>query len=255
MSAPAPLRAIPSGTQLARELPIVRKASEARLPMHHDRHVPGHDDVEEPASPTILVEIDDLEIHEQPMETVLSRLETDREKGLTNEEANKRFLKYGPNELETPPRISLFMLFIVQLNSVIMYLLIAAVVASAAIKATGDDKDKFISYVDSIAILIIVFINATIAAVTENNANDALEALSNLQSPKCTVIRGGKEDTIESRELVQGDIVKLATGDVVPADIRCITVCLSLSTKPTIFSMFPLHLIFMTTPNLILILI
>merc|ERR1712166_1064793 len=79
------------------------------------------------------------------------------------------------------------------------------------------------SYVDSIAILIIVFINATIAAVTENNANDALEALSNLQSPKCTVIRSGKEETIESKELVVGDIVKLATGDGVPADIRCIT--------------------------------
>ena len=36
------------------------------------------------------------------------------------------------------------MLFIIQLNSVIMYLLMAAVVASAAIKATGDDKDKFL---------------------------------------------------------------------------------------------------------------
>ena len=245
---------VPSIAQLAAPRPIVRKASEARLPMHHDQHIPGYGDVEDPASPTIQVRVDDLEIHEQPMDTVLSNLKT-TENGLTKEEAKLRFDKDGPNELETPPRISLFMLFIVQLNSVIMYLLIAAVVASAAIKATGDDKDKFISYVDSIAILIIVFINATIAAVTENNANDALEALSNLQSPKCTVIRGGKEDTIESRELVQGDIVKLATGDVVPADIRCITVCLSLSTKPTIFSMFPLHLIFMTTPNLILILI
>merc|ERR1712166_1514491 len=164
-----------------------------------------------------------LEIHERDIKTVISELESDDKKGLTTEEANKRFLRDGPNELETPPRISLFMLFIVQLNSVIMYLLLAAVVASAVIKATGDDKDKFISYVDSIAILIIVFINATIAAVTENNANDALEALSNLQSPKCTVIRSGKDETIESKELVVGDIVKLATGDVVPADIRCIT--------------------------------
>merc|ERR1712166_7699 len=163
-----------------------------------------------------------LEIHERSIKTVISELESDDKKGLTTEEANKRFLRGGPNELETPPRISLFMLFIVQLNSVIMYLLLAAVVASAVIKATGDDKDKFISYVDSIAILIIVFINATIAAVTENNANDALEALSNLQSPKCTVIRSGKDETIESKELVVGDIVKLATGDVVPANIRCI---------------------------------
>merc|ERR1739848_607508 len=58
---------------------------------------------------------------------------------------------------------------------------------------------------------------------TENNANDALEALSSLQSPMCTVIRDGEEVTVESKDLVPGDLVKLGTGDVVPADVRCIT--------------------------------
>ena len=147
----------------------------------------------------------------------------DTENGLSTAEAAKRLLEDGPNELEKPPRISLFTLFIIQLNSVIMYLLMAAVVASAAIKATGDKADDILSYIDSIAIFIIVLINATIAAVTENNANDALEALSSLQSPMCTVVRGGEESQVESRDLVRGDIVKLGTGDVVPADIRVIT--------------------------------
>merc|ERR1712195_298440 len=218
---------VPTASQLAAKGNFVRKASEARLPMVGDQLLPetvgNRDKLVGDSKVEVVVHKDHPEIHERSIETVISELESDKEKGLTKEEANKRFLRDGPNELETPPRISLFMLFIVQLNSVIMYLLLAAVVASAVIKATGDDKDKFISYVDSIAILIIVFINATIAAVTENNANDALEALSNLQSPKCTVIRSGKEETIESKELVVGDIVKLATGDVVPADIRCIT--------------------------------
>ena len=68
--------------------------------------------------------------------------------------------------------------------------------------------------------MIIVLINATIAAVTENNANDALEALSSLQSPISNVIRGGEEVQVESKDLVRGDIVKLGTGDVVPADVR-----------------------------------
>eukprot|EP01046_Picozoa_sp_COSAG06_P055962 COSAG06_NODE_10445_length_1679_cov_1.204301_1_plen_209_part_10 len=147
----------------------------------------------------------------------------DTENGLSTAEAAKRLLEDGPNELEKPPRISLFTLFIIQLNSVIMYLLMAAVVASAAIKATGDKADDILSYIDSIAIFIIVLINATIAAVTENNANDALEALSSLQSPMCTVVRGGEESQVESRDLVRGDIVKLGTGDVVPADVRVIT--------------------------------
>jgi len=167
---------------------------------------------------------DPVKIEEKPIEELLAELTSDTDKGLSEAEAKKRFDEDGPNELEKPPRISLFMLFMVQLNSVIMYLLLGAVVASAAIKATGDKKDEFLSYVDSIAILTIVLINATIAAVTENNANDALEALSNLQSPKCNVIRGGEDLEVDSRELVRGDIVKLMTGDVVPADVRCIKV-------------------------------
>lgn len=162
------------------------------------------------------------EVHEKPIEDLIAEFGTDKETGLSKDEAAKRLAEDGPNELERPPRISLFMLFVVQLNSVIMYLLIAAVVASAVIKATGDDRNKFLSYVDSIAILTIVLINATIAAVTENSANDALEALSSLQSPQSKVIRGGEEITIDSAEIVRGDIVKLGMGDVVPADVRCI---------------------------------
>eukprot|EP01047_Picozoa_sp_COSAG01_P005184 COSAG01_NODE_175_length_22996_cov_18.857892_14_plen_1178_part_00 len=165
---------------------------------------------------------DKLAIHERPIEDVVSELSSHIDNGLSAEEAAKRFAEDGPNELEKPPRISLLVLFIIQLKSVIMYLLMGAVVASAVIKATGDDADDFLSYIDSIAITIIVLVNATIAAVTENSANDALEALSSLQSPVSTVIRGGQEVEVESRELVRGDIVKLGTGDVVPADVRCI---------------------------------
>ena len=163
-----------------------------------------------------------LKIHEKPIEDIIAEFQSHAENGISQAEAEKRLEEDGPNELEKPPRISLLMLFIIQLNSVIMYLLIGAVIASAAIKATGDDKDKFLSYIDSIAIMIIVLINATIAAVTENSANDALEALSSLQSPISTVIRDGEEVQVESRELVRGDIVKLGTGDVVPADVRCV---------------------------------
>ena len=146
-----------------------------------------------------------LKIHEKHIDVVCAELQSDLTKGLSAAEAERRFLEDGPNELEQPPRISLFMLFIIQLNSVIMYLLMAAVVASAAIRATGDDRDKFISYVDSIAITIIVLINATIAAVTENNANDALAALSSLQTPESNVIRDGQEIQIKSREMVVGE--------------------------------------------------
>jgi P-type Ca2+ transporter type 2C len=162
----------------------------------------------------------DVKIHDKPIEEVVAMFKSDCEKGLTVEVANQRLIEYGLNELEKPPRVSLAMLFLVQLTSVIMYLLMAAVIASAVIKATGDKSDKFISYIDSIAITIIVLVNATIATVTENNANDALDALSSLQSPISNCIRGGEDVQVESKFLVVGDIVKLGTGDVVPADVR-----------------------------------
>jgi len=161
-----------------------------------------------------------LKIFERPIEDVLAEFGSSAENGLSQAEAEKRLAEDGPNELESPPRISLLTLFLVQLNSVIMYLMMGAVLASAAIRATGDDKDKFLSYIDSIAITIIVLINATIAAVTENNANDALDALSSLQSPTTNAIRDGQEVQVDSKDLVRGDIVKLGTGDVVPADMR-----------------------------------
>ena len=104
----------------------------------------------------------DLKIHEKSIEDVIAEFQSHAERGISQAEADKRFEEDGPNELEKPPRVSLLMLFIIQLNSVIMYLLIGAVIASAAIKATGDEKDKFLSYIDSIAIMIIVLINLSL---------------------------------------------------------------------------------------------
>lgn len=164
-----------------------------------------------------------LRIHEKSIQTVVGEFQSDVDNGLSAAEAAKRLEENGRNELDKPPSVSLLTLFLIQLNSVIMYLLMAAVVASAAIKATGPDASSFISYIDSIAISIIVLINATIAAVTEKNSNDALEALSSLQSPVTTVLRDGEEISVESATLVVGDIVKLGTGNVVPADLRLIT--------------------------------
>ena len=75
-------------------------------------------------------------------------------------------------------------------------------------------------YVDAIAIFIIVFLNAGIAASTENAANGALDALDALSAPASRVVRDGQESEVESAALVVGDLVLLNVGDVVPADCR-----------------------------------
>ena len=78
-----------------------------------------------------------LKIHEKSIEDVIAEFQSDGEKGISPAEAAKRLEEDGPNELEKPPRISLLMLFIIQLNSVIMYLLIAAVIASRPSRPPG----------------------------------------------------------------------------------------------------------------------
>merc|ERR1719238_2238779 len=69
----------------------------------------------------------------------------------------------------------------------------------------------------------IVIINAGIAAYTENDANNALEALSKMSQASTSVKRDGKLEKIPSNQIVRGDIVALEVGDVCPADLRLIT--------------------------------
>ena len=77
---------------------------------------------------------DTLPIHEQTIQQVFAGLNPNGEKGLSSQRAAELLAEHGPNELDKPPRVSLLMLFVIQLNSVIMYLLMAAVVASVSNK-------------------------------------------------------------------------------------------------------------------------
>uniref|UniRef100_M4BIZ3 Uncharacterized protein n=1 Tax=Hyaloperonospora arabidopsidis (strain Emoy2) TaxID=559515 RepID=M4BIZ3_HYAAE len=101
-----------------------------------------------------------------------------------------------------------------QFTNVIIGLLMAAAVASVALQ----------EYVEGVAIIAIVTLNAVIATVQEHNASNALEALQKMTSPQCMVLRdGGRHVQIPSDHLVPGDMVVLTTGDIVPADIRLVS--------------------------------
>ncbi|CAD7972588.1 unnamed protein product [Amoebophrya sp. A120] len=146
-------------------------------------------------------------------------LETDCTKGVTPEKAAEKFARDGPNELFKPKPPTLFMLFIAQMLNVIMLLLSASACASLVIAGTRSNPEP-IHFVEGIAIFVIVFLNAGIAAVTESVANQALEALSKMSQATCTVIRNGEEVEIDSVKVVVGDLVVLKIGDIVPADLR-----------------------------------
>merc|ERR1719460_500813 len=183
-----------------------------------ERPVPKPD-IAKKAAEANPAEIDDAT---RPIAELCKDQKVEIQSGLAAGEAAERLKRDGLNELAKPKPPSLLMLFVMQLLNVIL-LLIASAIASYVVNFTGPDWDKWNSYVEGTAIMGIVILNAGIAAVTENDANNALEALQAMSQPMQLVLRDGKEQKVQSNQIVRGDIVLLEVGDVCPADLRLIT--------------------------------
>ena len=151
------------------------------------------------------------------VDEVESTLKTNAEDGLTAEEAKKRQEEYGLNELKAKKKKSLFVKFLEQFKDfMIIILIISAIISGVVGVAQGE------GFTDTIIILVVVVVNAIIGVAQENKAEKSLEALQKLSSHVAKVVRDGKLQVIQSKELVPGDIVILETGDYVPADLRII---------------------------------
>lgn len=136
------------------------------------------------------------------------------EKGISEEEAEKRIEQYGPNELKEKKKTAPFRIFLEQFSSFIVWILIAAVVISMFL---GD-------YVEGAVIIIILIMNAIIGFLQEYKAEKAIAALKKLAGLKAKVIRDGEIKEINSSYLIPGDILILETGDKVQADARLIDI-------------------------------
>ncbi|MDQ7781598.1 MAG: cation-translocating P-type ATPase [Desulfomonilaceae bacterium] len=130
--------------------------------------------------------------------------------GLTSEEARQRQERYGPNVLIEKKPKSPWVMFLDQFKDFMILVLIAAAVVAGLVGEA----------VDSIAILVIVLLNAVLGFVQEYRAEKAMAALKKLAAPSATVIRDGRPESIPAGQLVPGDLVILEAGNVVPADIR-----------------------------------
>jgi len=143
---------------------------------------------------------------------VLKDLNTDLRHGLTGDEVQKRLETYGYNELKKEEKVSPFTLFFNQFKNILIIILMAAIVLSALV---GEVFDAAI-------IAVIVLFCAGLGFVQEYRAERALEALKKMLTPTITVLRGGKEEEVPSKELVPGDILLLEAGDRIPADARLV---------------------------------
>ena len=135
-------------------------------------------------------------------------------------DSENRLKQYGLNELKEGNKISPFKIFIGQFSSPLVWILIAALAISIFLHES----------IDAVVIGIIIVLNAVLGFVQEYNAEKAIEALKKLSSLKAKVIRNGKEELIDSKYVVPGDIILLETGDKVPADSRMLE-SISMSTQ------------------------
>ncbi len=151
--------------------------------------------------------------HAPEVDQVLKVLKTTRD-GLAPAEAARRLSGYGPNALETVRPKTVVAIFFDQFKDFMIVVLLAAAVLSGLV---GEAKD-------TIAIVVIIILNAVIGFVQEFRSERAMEALRELSAPNATVVRVGDAQIVPAVDLVPGDLVLLETGMVVPADLRVLEV-------------------------------
>jgi Ca2+-transporting ATPase len=149
--------------------------------------------------------------HVVPLKALFEQFQSGPE-GLAPEEAARRLSEFGPNELRESSRVSPWKLLVAQFRNVLLVILIAATLASAAL---GHG-------VEATVIGVIVLFAALLGFIQEYRASLALEALRKMAAPRAKVVRGGEELEVLARELVPGDVILLHPGDRPPADGRLI---------------------------------
>ncbi len=143
-------------------------------------------------------------------EDATSRLGTNSQTGLNEQQVAERRKQFGQNVIEDGEKVSRFYIFVQQFKDFMVLVLLAATLVSGIL---GE-------YVDAIAIMAIVLLNGILGYFQEQKAEKSLAKLKELSAPTATVLREGTWVNISSRDIVPGDIVKIKTGDRISADIR-----------------------------------
>ncbi|HET6515277.1 MAG TPA: cation-translocating P-type ATPase [Thermodesulfovibrionales bacterium] len=147
--------------------------------------------------------------HQRDVTEVLQELESSS-RGLSSGEAEKRLARYGLNELKEKRRKSPFVMFLDQFKDFMIFVLAVAAVVSGFIGELSD----------SIAIIVILLLNAVIGFAQEYRAEKAMAALKKMAALSATVIRNGTLEQVSAALLVPGDVVVLEAGKVIPSDMR-----------------------------------
>jgi len=146
------------------------------------------------------------------IEEVLAEISVDPSKGLSDDEAKIRLEIYGPNKLKAKKKKSIFLMFVLQLQDWLIYILFAAVIITLFLG----------QYTDSVIIILVILLNAVLGVVQQVKAGKAIEALQKMAFPKALVLRSGIVKEVASGKVVPGDILILDAGRFIAADLRLI---------------------------------
>lgn len=149
--------------------------------------------------------------YKETAEETMNKLKTTKD-GLSNQERTSRLEIQGRNEIEVKKKVSPLRKFLKHFTDLLMIILM---VASVLKFLTGD-------YIEGSIILLVVIINSFVGYWQERKAEESLNGLKSLMSQDAVVLSEGVKKSIPATEIVQGDIVSLTAGDVVPADIRLV---------------------------------
>ncbi len=147
--------------------------------------------------------------HDVPVKEAFDILKSSPD-GLSSDQAGERLQTFGPNMLAQAKKKGPVVRFLLQFHNVLIYVLLAAAVITALLQ----------EWVDSMVIFGVTIVNALIGFIQEGKAEKSLDSIRNMLAPKAVVLRDGKRTSIQSRDLVPGDVVLLKAGDKVPADLR-----------------------------------
>lgn len=164
--------------------------------------------------------------HSKTTEECLAYFGVSETTGLTPDQVKRNLEKYGPNELPAEEGKSLWELVLEQFEDLLVRILLLAACISFVLAWFEEGEETITAFVEPFVILLILIANAIVGVWQERNAENAIEALKEYEPEMGKVYRADRKSVqrIKARDIVPGDIVEVAVGDKVPADIRILSI-------------------------------